>query len=73
MTNATAIKSDPVEIGDRLYRERRFEAAAEHYSMAAGRLETVPPDLCLKLAHCYQKLKDATRRTPLGNRHCRKR
>jgi HAD superfamily phosphatase (TIGR01681 family) len=53
------MKSDPIESGDRLYRERRFEAAAEHYSMAAGRLETVPPDLCLKLAHCYQKLRDA--------------
>src|SRR5690349_4721092 len=58
MTNATVIKSDPVEIGDRLYRERRFESAAESYSMAAARLETVPSDLCLKLAHCYQKLKD---------------
>jgi FkbH-like protein len=60
MTNADAIKSSPFETGDRLYRGRSFEAAAEQYEIAAARLEIVPPELCLKLAQCYHKLKDAS-------------
>jgi FkbH-like protein len=58
---ASSLQTDPIALGESLLRGRKYREAAACFSSVVEQMETLPPDLAVKLARCYQSIGDSER------------